>query len=89
MSVVCIPVPDLHVHKTVGLEVTVDGKKRVMNYRVESVPWDENARPTERIDELRDFLAEYDESWDLVQIGPPDGGMVPLTFRQHVLAPVD
>lgn len=84
MSMICIPIPDLHKHATVGVEVTINGERRVMNYRVESFPWTEDAYTTARIDELRHFVADYDSTWELVQIGPPDGGLISVTFRQHV-----
>jgi hypothetical protein len=88
MSTICIPIPDLHKHATVGIEVTIGGERRAMNYRVESFRWQEHAGPTERIDDLRNYLAEYDSTWELVQIGPPDGGLISVTFRQHVASAV-
>lgn len=84
MSQICIPIPDLRKHPMVTLEVSIGGKKRVTNYRVESFQWDDDERPGERIDRLRDFLKEYDESWELMQIGPPDSGRISVTFRQQV-----
>ena len=84
MSTICIPIPDLHKHSTVGLEVTIDGKRHVMNYRIDSFAWESHLQPTDRIARLREFLADYDSSWDLVQIGPPDGEVISVTFRQHV-----
>lgn len=89
MSMICIPVPELQVNRTVGLEVTVNGKKHVMNYRVESFPWPEYATGEERIDMLKGYISDYEADWELVQIGPPGGGMVPITFRQRVLEPVE
>jgi len=84
MSAICIPIPDLHKHTTVGLEVTIDGERRVMNYRVESFNWSTASQPAERIAKLRSFVADYDRSWELVQIGPPDGDVVSITFRQQL-----
>ena len=84
MGMICIPIPDLHKHPTVGVEITINGERRVMNYRVESFPWGDGSRPTERIDDLRHYVAEYDSTWELVQIGPPDGGLISVTFRQQV-----
>lgn len=87
MSMICIPVPNLQVQHTVGVEVTVDGKKHVMNYRVESFPWPDHLSGDERIDNLRMYIRDYEDDWELVQIGPPGGGLVPVTFRQRVLEP--
>ncbi len=88
MSMICIPVPDLQVHRTIALEVTVNGKKHVMNYRVESFPWPEHASGEERIELLKGYIRDYEADWELVQIGPPGDGLVPITFRQRVVAPV-
>jgi hypothetical protein len=85
MSVLCIPIPDLHRHRNVELEVTVDGVRRVMTYRVETVPWPGDEDPEARIERLRAYLRTHTADWDLVQIGPPDGDRVPVTFRQAVL----
>ena len=84
MGLICIPIPDLHRHKTVDLEVTVDGEKRVLNYRVESFPWPEVLGSEDKVDTLRNYLKHETDDWELVQIGPPDGEMIPITFRRQV-----
>ena len=89
MSMICIPVPELQLNRTVLLEVTVDGKKHAMNYRVESFPWPEDVDTETRIDSLRDHIRDFEGEWELLQIGPPGGGMVPVTFRQRVIEPVN
>lgn len=87
MGMICIPIPDLHKHESVSLEVTSGDSRRVLNYRVESLPWREDQTLSTRIDDLRQFVNGYDASWELVQIGPPDGGIVSVTFRQqHITA---
>lgn len=87
MNQICVSVPAIRAGHTIGLTVTIDGKQHVMNYRVESVPWAEWKSLGQRIDVLRDFIGEYDEGWELVQIGPPANGLVPVTFRQQVTEP--
>jgi hypothetical protein len=84
MSTICIPIPDLQKHKTVDLEITIDGVRRMMNYRVESFPWPAVLGPEDRIDLLKSYLEHHSSDWELVQIGPPDGEVVPITFRRHV-----
>ena len=83
MSQICLNIPITQPNQTIGLEVTVDGKTRLMEYRVESVPWPASLSSEERIRQLRAFLRDYDAGWDLIQIGPPDGEFVPITFRQQ------
>ncbi len=88
MNEICIHVPSLDKHHTVEVAVTVDGKKRLMNYRVESFDWTaEGHDPVNRIAKLRELIESYDSGWELVQIGVPDGNLVPVMFRQRVHEP--
>lgn len=85
MNAICIHVPTLREDQTVEVEVTVNGKKRLMNYRVESFDWTLGGPDgSHRIDRLRNMIESYDNSWELVQIGIPDGDLVPVMFRQRV-----
>lgn len=81
MNSICIPVPNTHRNSTIELEVTIDGRRRVMNYRVETIEWDRTTTSATQISRLRDFVATYDRSWELVQIGRPSGDVVSVTFR--------
>ena len=83
MSQICINVPTFRANHTIELEVTVDGKKSVMNYRVESVEWPDHLTPTERIEVLRNYISNYQEGWELVNIGPAGDGLIPVTFRER------
>jgi hypothetical protein len=84
MNQICIHIPSLEDKHTIELEIKIDGKTRYMNYRVESVNWAEDGPSHEaRIERLRRFVREYDEEWELVHIGMPDGSLIPVTFRQR------
>ncbi len=89
MSQICINVPTFQTQHTIGVEVTLDGKKHVMNYRVESVDWPEELDPEYRIDILRTYIRDYDKGWELVNIGPANGGLIPMTFRERVAETVN
>ncbi|HUF08968.1 MAG TPA: hypothetical protein VMO47_06595 [Rhodothermales bacterium] len=82
MSKICIHVPDTRAQHTIGLEVTLDGEKKVATYRVESFEWPPNTSSSERITRLRDYVRTYPSDWELVQIGPSAHGVVPITFRR-------
>jgi len=85
MNEICIHVPSLQEDQTVEVEVTVNGRKRLMNYRVKSFDWTRGGTdPERRIERLRSMINSYDPGWELVQIGVPDGHMVPVMFRQRV-----
>lgn len=84
MNEICIHVPTLRDEQTVEVEVTVNGERRLMNYRVESFDWTLGGRDVRgRIDRLRSLINAYDPEWELVQIGIPDGDLVPVMFRQR------
>ncbi len=84
MNEICIHVPSLRENQTVDVEVTVNGKKQIMSYRVESFDWTIGGRElTGRIERLRSLIEGYDEGWELVQIGVPDGDLVPVMFRKR------
>ena len=86
MNEICIYVPSLEDHQTVEVAVTVNGKKKLMNYRVESFDWSgEGGSQVHRIERLRNMIESYDSDWELVQIGVADGHMVPVMFRQRIL----
>ena len=83
MSEICIRVPRLEPQQTLNLEVTVDGQKRLTQYRVETFDWMEGGEPEGRIERLRMFIRGYDEGWQLFHIGAPEGRLLPITFRRR------
>ena len=83
MSEICIRVPLLEPRQTLNLEVTVDGEKRLTQYRVETFDWMEGGDSEDRIERLRAFIQAYDEGWQLFHIGAPTGTLLPITFRQR------
>jgi hypothetical protein len=82
MAQICIQIPPLEIARTIGLEVTINGKKRLMQYRVESFEWGAGDAGA-RIDRLRALIQEYDPAWELVQIGNPTETLIPVMFRQR------
>ena len=83
MSQICINVPTFRNNHTIGVEVTLDGKKHVMNYRVEAITWPMNLSAEDRIEVLRTYIRDYEEGWELVNIGPAGDGVIPMTFRER------
>ena len=84
MNEICIHVPSLRQNQTVDVEVTINGEKQLMNYRVESFDWTQGGQDIGgRIAFLRSKINGYEEGWELVQIGVPDGDLVPVMFRRR------
>ena len=86
MATICVPIPPLRQTQAVELEVKVDGKRRIMNYRVESFDWTAGGTDFDgRIDRLRTMIGTYDPRWELVQIGNPSAFFIPVMFRERVM----
>jgi hypothetical protein len=83
MDQVCIPIPLPTDGRAVEIQVTVGGVRRLVQYRVERVTWNPHASSDARFETLRRFIAEYEPGWELVQVGAPGRGTVPVTFRHR------
>jgi hypothetical protein len=82
MRLIFIPVRDLHANQTVEIEVTIDGRKSALDYRIETVPRSDDNGMDDQIELLRTFIRDHDPAWEMVQMGQADSGVVATTFRQ-------
>ncbi len=78
MREICIHLPPMGAEDTIELELTLNGRKHLMSYRVETI---EGGR-RDKISRLRRFIESYDPEWELVQIGSPGDDHVALMFRR-------
>ena len=84
MNSITLPIPPLKRGQHVEIEVTTGGTPRRYEYRVEMLEWNEDAG-SDPIDDLKTFISEQGEDWQLVQIGLPKDGLMPVTFRKRPL----
>ncbi|MBN2012961.1 hypothetical protein JW960_26760 [candidate division KSB1 bacterium] len=90
MNELCIPLPYFDEHQIAEVLVTINGKKKKYNFRVESFPWQidddsvSNVGLIDRIDSLKVNLKNYDQSWELIQIFTPkeNAKYIQVLFRQ-------
>jgi len=87
MRDVSIPLPGFVDKQIAEIEVKINGKKRQYNFRVEAFRWepeDEKRSVEDKIKMLQDGLANYDKSWELIQIFKPkeDSKFVQVLYRQ-------
>jgi hypothetical protein len=93
MNELCIPLPHFDEHQIAEVLVTINGKKKKYNFRVESFPWlvDADADGVSgqinlisRIETLKTNLTNYDKSWELIQIYTPrdNAKYIQVLFRQ-------
>lgn len=78
MKDLCVPVPNFGNDQVVELTVKIAGEEMCYSFRVESFPWktdrseiDSPPDSLQRISRLKEAIAEYDKSWELIQIYTP------------------
>lgn len=83
MAKIAIQLPHIDADDIIEIEIKVNGKKKRYHYRIEKLEWHEETESHDvRIAKLKKAVEEYDQDWQLIQIGTPQENFVPLTFRQ-------
>ena len=81
MAFIAVPIPSLPGKQDIEIEVTINGQKQQLHYRVELFYWQDCAIPQiDRAECIRQMLSRYDEGWTLYYIGAPTDDFVPITF---------
>ena len=84
MREVVIHLPTLETEQNIEIDVSINGKKRSMKYRVEIIEWDNYKDDVQdRISILRRVIKDHDKDWELVQIGAPTENDIPIMFRKR------
>ena len=84
MREVVILIPEIEPEQNVEIEVNINGKKRTIRYKVELLNWEKNdVPPNDKVTVLKHFIKEKEKDWELVEIGAPDDGNIPLVFRKR------
>ncbi len=87
MREVVLSIPTLEAEQNLEIDVRINGKKKTLKYRVEIVHW-EGSEPSseEKVTVIRHAIDDYDQDWELIQIGAPDKDKIPLMFRKKTVA---
>jgi hypothetical protein len=81
MAHIAIPLPQEKGKQEVEIEVTINGEKQQMHYRVELFYWEDCIIPNvDRAECIKNLLKDYDQDWSLYFIGSPTDEFVPITF---------
>lgn len=81
MAYIAIPISPMLGKQDIEIDVTINGQKQALHYRVELFYWGDCTVPTfDRVDCIRQILATYDQDWTLYYIGSPTDEFVPITF---------
>ncbi len=98
MAYIALPIPSIPGKQDIEIEVTINGQKQQLHYRVELLYWEDCAAPEfNRVECIQQMLSQYDSEWTLYYIGAPSSDFVPITFvkkedwalqRQHLLGQI-
>ena len=81
MPHIAIPIPPGCGKQEIEIEMTINGEKQQLQYRVELFDWSDCKTPVvNRVECIREILSGYDEDWMLYFIGEPTEDFVPITF---------
>lgn len=81
MPHIAIPIPTIPGKQDIEIQVTINGAKQDLHYRVELFYWSDCDLPHfDRADCIRKMLERYDDGWMLYYIGAPTEEFVPITF---------
>ena len=81
MAYIAVPIPPLPGKQDIEIEVTINGLKQQLHYRVELFYWEDCRFPQiDRAECIRQMLSQYDDDWTLYYIGSPTEEFVPITF---------
>ena len=84
MREVVLQIPTLDSEQNIEIEVKINGRKRMLRYRVEIVgSADEDTVVEDRVSLLRRVIREHDKDWELIQIGAPVRNRIPIMFRER------
>lgn len=87
MREIVILVPDIDIEQNVHIEVSINGRKKTMQYKVELLSFEaEGAPPKDKITVLKHKVTSQEKDWELVEIGAPVNDKVPLMFRKKAEA---
>ncbi|MCP4631623.1 MAG: hypothetical protein GY855_01760 [candidate division Zixibacteria bacterium] len=83
MREVVIQIPTLETEQNIEIDVKINGKKRMLKYRVQIIDWEEEKPTSEaKINTIRKVIREHDKDWELIQIGAPIKDSIPIMFRK-------
>ncbi len=81
MAYIAIPIPSVPGKQDIEIEVTINGERQQLHYRVELLRWSDCAGiEGDRVTCIQHMLNDYDPDWKLYYIGAPSDEFVPITF---------
>ena len=83
MREVVILIPKVDIEQNIEIDVRINGRKKTLQYRVELLSWEgDDSETKDRVTTIKHKIEEYDQDWELVEIGAPTDENIPLMFRK-------
>ena len=83
MSSIEIKLPAMEAEHSIEIEVRINGSTKRYNYRIEILKWDKCRQEQDRASCLKEMLARYDTTWQVIQIGGATEKIVPVMFKKN------
>ena len=90
MREVVVLIPSFEGKQNIEIDVSINGKKKILKYRVEIIEFDgEDVSTVDKVSVLKRAIKEHDKDWTLVEIGIPTEKNIPIMFRKKQLSETD
>jgi hypothetical protein len=82
MASINIQLPAMDAQHSIEIQVKVNGEKKIYNYRIEILRWEDCRETDNRAQCLKELIGKYDQQWRVIQIGNPTQEDIPIMFKQ-------
>jgi len=82
MPNVNIQLPTMNAEHSIEITVKINEQQRNYNFRVEIFPWEDCSDSNNKIQCLTKIIKNYDQKWQLIQIGDSTEKDIALMFKQ-------
>ena len=79
-----IQLPVVEADQMIEVEVKINGQKKKINYRIEIFSWTKCLNFENKAECLKTMIQNYDQQWQVIQIGGHTDEYVPLMFKQII-----
>ena len=80
---IVLVIPNFDPEQNVEIDVRINGRSKTIKYRVELLSWEgDRDMHEDRVTVLKRNITNYEKDWELVEIGAPENGNIPLMFRK-------
>ena len=82
MASINIQLPAMDADHAIEIEVRINGEKKKYHYKIEIFKWEDCSQPNNHANCLKEMINQYDDQWQVIQIGGPTESKIPVMFKQ-------